>query len=101
LAYDLPDGFRIFFSQGFWENGTSKGNNNGQPNKNGTGWDWYPTMENTTRWNKRVIDSIAVYPQDGDQEEWQTFNDKYHWGEDLINEVRSKFGYENRIEIKD
>jgi hypothetical protein len=97
----LPDGFRIFFSQDFWENGTSKGNNNDQPNKNGTGWDWYPTMENTTRWNKRVIDSIAVYPQDGDQEEWQAFNDKYHWGEDLINEVRSKFGYENRIEIKD
>lgn len=101
LAYDLPDGFRIFFSQDFWENGTSKGNNNGQPNKNGTGWDWYPTMENNTRWNKRVIDSISVYPQDGDQEEWQAFNDKYHWGEDLINEVRSKFGYENRIEIND
>lgn len=100
LTYELPEGFHIFVSKTFWEDGTSKGNNSGQPNKNGSGWDWYPTTENTTRWNKRVIDSIVVYPQDGTQEEWQEFENKYHWGEDLINEVRSKWGHEDAIEIK-
>ncbi len=100
LTYELPEGFHIFFSKTFWENGVSKGNYSGQPNKNGSGWDWYPTTENSSRWNKRVIDSIAIYPQDGTQEEWQEFENKYHWGEDLINEVRSKWGHEDAIEIK-
>lgn len=101
LVYDLPDGFHIFFSKDFWENGVSKGNNAGQPNKNGSGWDWYPTNENYSRWNKRVIDSIVTYPQDGTQEEWQAFEDQYHWGEVLINEIRAYYGYENAIEIKE
>lgn len=101
LVYDLPDGFHIFFSKDFWENGVSKGNSAGQPNKNGSGWDWYPTNENHSRWNKRVIDSIVAYPQDGTQEEWQAFEDQYHWGEDLINEIRAYYGHENAIEIKE
>ena len=101
LVYDLPEGFHIFFSKDFWENGVSKGNNAGQPNKNGSGWDWYPTNENYSRWNKRVIDSIVAYPQDGTQEEWQAFEDQYHWGEDLINEIRAYYGHENAIEIKE
>lgn len=101
LVYGLPDGFHIFFSKDFWENGVSKGNNAGQPNKNGSGWDWYPTNENYSRWNKRVIDSIVTYPQDGTQEEWQAFEDQYHWGEVLINEIRAYYGYENAIEIKE
>lgn len=101
LVYDLPEGFHIFFSKDFWENGVSKGNNAGQPNKNGSGWDWYPTNENYSRWNKRVIDSIVAYPQDGTQEEWQEFEDQYHWGEDLINEIRAYYGHENAIEIKE
>ena len=100
LTYELPEGFHIFFSKTFWEDGVSKGNNSGQPNKNGSGWDWYPTTENTSRWNKKVIDSIAIYPQDGTQEEWQEFENKYHWGEDLINEIRSKWGHDDAIEIK-
>ena len=101
LVYDLPDGFHIFFSKSFWEEGVSKGNNAGQPNKNGSGWDWYPNTENSSRWNKRVIDSIVAYPQDGTQEEWQAFEDQYHWGEDLINEIRAYYGHENAIEIKE
>ena len=101
IVYDLPEGFHIFFSKDFWENGVSKGNNAGQPNKNGSGWDWYPTNENYSRWNKRVIDSIVAYPQDGTQEEWQEFEDQYHWGEDLINEIRAYYGHENAIEIKE
>lgn len=101
IVYDLPEGFHIFFSKTFWEEGVSKGNNAGQPNKNGSGWDWYPNTENSSRWNKKVIDSIAIYPQDGTQEEWQEFEDKYHWGEDLINEVRAKWGHEDAIEIKE
>lgn len=101
IVYDLPEGFHIFFSKDFWENGVSKGNNAGQPNKNGSGWDWYPTKENYSRWNKRVIDSIVAYPQDGTQEEWQEFEDQYHWGEDLINEIRAYYGHENAIEIKE
>lgn len=100
LVYDLPDGFHLFFSKDFWENGRSKGNNAGQPNRNGSGWDWYPNNANAARWNKRVIDSIAIFPQDGTQEEWQAFEDQYHWGEDLINEIRAKYGHDMPIEIK-
>lgn len=100
VVYDLPEGFHLFFSSSFWNEGRSVGNNNGQLNRNGTGWDWYPNNANTTRWNKRVIDSIAIYPQDGTQEEWQAFDDQYHWGEDLINQVRAYFGHLDPIEIK-
>jgi len=100
LTYELPEGFHLFFSSSFWNEGRSAGNNNGQPNRNGSGWDWYPNDANRTRWNKRVIDSIAIYPQDGTQEEWQAFDDQYHWGEDLINQVRAYFGHLDPIEIK-
>ena len=99
LTYDLPDGFHLFVSEEFWNDGTSLGNNKGQANSNGTGWDWYPTSETSTRWGKQIIDSIVTYPQDGTQEEWQTFNDTYKWGEDLINKVRSYFGHTDTLEI--
>ena len=101
LVYDLPEGFQIFVSKDFWENGVSKGNSAGQPNKNGSGWDWYPNVADRTRWNKRVIDSIIPYPQDGDQKEWQAFAEQYNWTEDMVNEVRRSFGYEDAIEIKE
>ena len=100
LTYELPEGFHLFFSSSFWNEGRSAGNNSGQLNRNGSGWDWYPNDANRTRWNKRVIDSIAIYPQDGTQEEWQAFDDQYHWGEDLINQVRAYFGHLDPIEIK-
>ena len=101
LVYSLPEGFQIFVSKDFWENGVSKGNSAGQPNKNGSGWDWYPNDADRTRWNKRVIDSIIPYPQDGDQKEWQAFAEQYNWTEDMVNEVRRSFGYEDAIEIKE
>lgn len=101
LVYNLPEGFQIFVSKDFWENGRSLGNNAGQPNKNGSGWDWYPNDADRTRWNKRVIDSIIPYPQDGDQKEWQAFAEQYNWTEDMVNEVRRSFGYEDAIEIKE
>ena len=100
LSYELPEGFHLFFSSSFWNEGRSAGNNSGQFNKYGSGWDWYPNDSNRTRWNKRVIDSIAIFPQDGTQEEWQEFDDQYHWGEDLINQVRAYFGHPDPIEIR-
>lgn len=101
LIYELPEGFQIFVSKDFWENGRSLGNSAGQPNKNGSGWDWYPNDADRSRWNKRVIDSIIPYPQDGDQKEWQAFAEQYNWTEDMVNEVRRSFGYEDAIEIKE
>ena len=97
--YTLPDDFHIYFSKSFWEEGTSRGNRFGQPNKNGTGYDWYPNYPEIIRWNKNAIDSIVIYPQDGTKEEWQAFHDMYGWSESLINEVRAQFGHTDWIEI--
>lgn len=75
---ELPDGFHLFFDIDFWE---SAGFVHGRT----TSGSVYPGND---RWPQTVKNSIVTYNMAWGQKEWQEFNNKYHWGEDLINKVR-------------
>lgn len=97
--YGIPEGFRLFFSRSFIEaNMLYTGYNGTSFDFNASGKNWDFNNEGGW-WSTEVIKTATIYPDNGTQAEWQDFNDKYHWGEELINEVRAQFGYTDRITI--
>lgn len=89
----VPDNFHVFVTQSWYDgfintNWTKTNATYAYQWNNGQGW-----------WTKTMVDNLVIFDPSWDQESWQSFQYKYLWGEDLINEVRSKLGYPNAIEI--
>lgn len=89
---DLPENFHLFITK-TWNDGFIKSYKQGT-----SGWTW---NNPSGWWTPEVVNSIVVFDPGWDQEAWQTFNDTYQWGEDVINDVRAKLGYPDAIEIKE
>lgn len=88
----LPDDFHTYVTESWWNSylkSTWWQNSNWQWGNSG-GW-----------WTPEMVASIVTYNPDWDEEHWQDFHDKYGWSESLINDVRSKFGYDDTVEIKE
>lgn len=81
----LPAGFHCFVEEGFF-------------NRHPTDYTW----GNTGGWyTQDFVASIVRFRSDWSVEQWQSFNDTYQWGEELINIVRREFGATQDIEIID
>lgn len=62
----------------------------GNPTGNTGGW-----------WTQEAVNSFVRFDKDWTQEEWQSFNNTYGWGEELINDIRRQFGATVDYEIID
>ena len=94
---DLPANFHCYMTYS-WRNGYIQSN---YINNAGMNYQW---GGNTGWWVGEVTRNIVLYEPSWSQEQWQAFYDnnyEYGWDEDLINRVRSYFGYTNAIEIKE
>lgn len=81
----LPEGFKIFVEASY-EYTIKHPDNTWQSF-------WSPNSDRT------AYNSITVFNKDWSQAEWQEFENKNHWGEELINRVRREFGKTSDIEI--
>lgn len=89
----VPDNFHVFVTQSWYDgfinsNWTTTNATYAYQWNNSQGW-WTPTM----------VENLVTFDPSWDEKNWQVFQDKYLWGEDLINEVRAQLGYPNAIEI--
>lgn len=85
-------GFHLFISKS-WDEGYLRDFRNSY-----SAWQW---ANSGGWWVPDIVDAVAVYDPDWSADEWQEFNDIYEWGEDLINDIRKKFGHPDGIEIKE
>lgn len=81
----LPEGFKIFVEASY--ESTIKNPDDEWKQH------WYPQSDST------AYNSITVFNKDWSQAKWQEFENKNHWGEELINRVRREFGKTSDIEI--
>lgn len=91
----VPDNFHVYVTQSWYEgfiksNWTENNASLAYQWNNEQGW-----------WTKTMVDNLVIIEPSWSQNQWQDFNDKFLWGESLINEVRARLGYPNSIEIKE
>ena len=90
----LPDDFHMYVTESWW--------NGYLADRRRSGTDYqYQWNNNAGWWTPAMVSSIVTYNPDWSQEEWQSFADMYKWTEDLVNEVRARFGHPDAIEIKE